>query len=146
MSDKAFEVSIGRSGELIAAGILETFGYRTVLCQQRNFDLLLMKDDTHYYRVEVKSCSKESKAYQSQSSRYEFSTCTGSASKKPLDADKVDLLVLVALDIRRCYFVPVCDHRSVRKNISRGTIMEVDEDRQLSDALDRIEEYKCGKH
>ena len=48
-------VQIGRAGELLASGIIESMGYKTVLCQQASFDMLLMRDDDTHYRVEVKT-------------------------------------------------------------------------------------------
>ena len=146
MVEKIHEVSVGRAGELLACGVMEALGYRTVLCQQRNFDALLMHDDVHHYRVEIKTCSKEHTDKSGKCSRYSFTTATGCAQKNRLDTDKVDLLVQVALDIRKCYFIPVCDHTVLRKNITRQVFMDNDEAQQIADALERIEDFKCGKH
>lgn len=146
MAEKIHEVSVGRAGELLACGVMEALGYRTVLCQQRNFDALLMHDDVHHYRVEIKTTSKETIDMNGKRSRYSFTTATGCNVKSRLDADKVDLLVLVALDIRKCYFIPVCDHDVLRKNITRQVFVDNDEAQQIADALERIEDFKCGKH
>jgi len=146
MAGTIHEVSVGRAGELLACGIMEAMGYRTVLCQQRNFDAILMHDDIHHYRVEIKTCSKEHLDKSGKTSRYSFTTATGTHQKIKLDTDKVDLLVLVALDIRRCYFIPVCDHSVLRKHIKRDEFLDNDEVQQIADALERIEDFKCGKH
>jgi hypothetical protein len=146
MAGTIHEVSVGRAGELLACGIMEAMGYRTVLCQQRNFDAILMHDDVHHYRVEIKTCSKEHLDKSGKTSRYSFTTATGTHQKIKLDTDKVDLLVLVALDIRRCYFIPVCDHSVLRKHIKRDEFLSNDEVQQIADALERIEDFKCGKH
>jgi len=146
MAGTIHEVSVGRAGELLACGVMEAMGYRTVLCQQRNFDAILMHDDVHHYRVEIKTCSKEHLDKSGKASRYSFTTATGTHQKIKLDTDKVDLLVLVALDIRRCYFIPVCDHSVLRKHIKRDEFLSNDEVQQIADALERIEDFKCGNH
>ena len=146
MAGTIHEVSVGRAGELLACGVMEALGYRTVLCQQRNFDALLMHDDIHHYRVEIKTCSKEHIDKSGKTSRYSFTTATGTHQKIKLDSDKVDLLVLVALDIRRCYFIPVCDHDVLRRHVTRQIMLDNDEAQQIADALNRIEDFKCGKH
>lgn len=146
MAGTIHEVSVGRAGELLACGIMESLGYRTVLCQQRNFDALIMHDDIHHYRVEIKTCSKEHQDRNRHSKRYCFTTATGCGKKKKLDADAVDILCLVAMDIRRVYFIPVCDHNVVRTGRTREVFLGNDEAQQLADVIERVEAYKCGKH
>lgn len=133
---KGSEVQIGRAGELIASGIIEALGYRTVLCQQSSFDMLLLRDNETHYRVEVKTTSRP---HGKPTSRYSWNTACGSKAKRPLDPSSVDLLCLVALDIRRCYFRAVFEHKVVRFNLPLETILLNDEKEQLDYALEQID-------
>jgi hypothetical protein len=40
----------------------------------------------------------------------------------------------------------VCDHSVLRKHVTRQIMLENDEAQQIADALNRIEDFKCGKH
>ena len=71
------EISIGRAGELLAASIVETFGYRTALCQQQGLDMILI-DGNDYYKCEVKATKTLSK---DKVKRYAFTTSTGTKPK-----------------------------------------------------------------
>jgi len=133
---KGSEVQIGRAGELIASGVIEALGYRTVLCQQSSFDMLLLRDNETHYRVEVKTTSRP---HGKPTSRYSWNTACGSKAKRPLDPSSVDLLCLVALDIRRCYFRAVFEHKVVRFNLPLETILLSDEKEQLDYALEQID-------
>lgn len=146
MAGTIHEISVGRAGELLACGIIEAMGYRTVLCQQRSFDVLLMDDDVHHYRVEVKTCSTERQDRNRRAKRYSFTTATGSGAKTSLNPDAVDILCLVALDIRKVYFMAVADCPAVRTNRTKEVFMENDEAGQLAEVIKRVEELKCGKH
>lgn len=142
-------VQIGRAGELLASGVIESMGYKTVLCQQSSFDMLLLRNDDTHYRVEVKTTSKcngDPRRSPSLSKRYSWNTACGSGAKTKLDPSAVDLLCLVALDTRRCYFKPVFNHDVVRYNISLDKLLEVDEQAQLDEALKQIDKRRlsCG--
>tara|TARA_R110000765_G_scaffold24122_2_gene60595 strand:+ start:2516 stop:2971 length:456 start_codon:yes stop_codon:yes gene_type:complete len=147
---KKSEIQIGRAGELIASGVIEALGYRTVLCQQASFDMLLMRDDGTHYRVEVKTTSKAKgdprKADGSGATRYSFNTATGSGAKTRLDPTAVDMLCLVALDVRRVYFKPVFKHEVLRYNLTPEKILGVDELTQLNETLEDIDmrRLQCG--
>lgn len=56
-----------------------------------------------------------------------------------LDPDAVDVLCLVALDIRRVYFRPVFQHRTVRINLDISTMLDNDEVAQLARVLREID-------
>ena len=56
-----------------------------------------------------------------------------------LDPDAVDVLCLVALDIRRVYFRPVFQHRTVRLNFDISTMLDNDEVAQLARVLREID-------
>jgi Holliday junction resolvase-like predicted endonuclease len=143
---KMTEVHTGRAGELLAAGIIEAHGFKTVLCQQTSFDMLLMRSDDTHYRVEVKTTAKAvsdpRRKTEKPSKYYCWSTARGSGSKKRLDPSAVDLLVLVALDTRRCIFRPVHGHDVLRFNYSKSKMLELDENQMLTDALNRIDERR----
>jgi len=142
---KLSEVHIGRAGELLASGVIEALGYRTVLCQQSSFDMLLMRDDGTHYRVEVKTTSKcngDPRRSSSLSKRYSWNTARGSGAKTKLDPSAVDLLCLVALDTRRCHFKPVFNHDVVRYNLSLEKLLAVDEQEQLDESLRQIDERR----
>ena len=129
---------------MIAAGVVETFGYRSVLCQQAGFDMLVMRDDDRHYRCEVKTRSVATTDANRNSDilRYSWTTANGCDTKTRLKPEGVDLLILVALDIRRCYFIPVFEHKVVRKNIRKDLVLAIDEKAQLDGALARIDERK----
>lgn len=147
--NKKSEIHIGRAGELMASGIIEALGYRTVLCQQASFDMLLLRNDDTHYRVEVKTtreCKADPRRPARLSRRYSWNTARGSGAKTKLDHSAVDLLCLVALDTRRCFFKPVFNHDVVRYNVSLDKLLAVDEQAQLDEALKQIDEWRlsCG--
>jgi hypothetical protein len=141
-------VKTGRAGELIAAGVVETVGHRAILCQQQDFDLLIMSDYGQTYRCEVKTSSQPTVDKQNAKCkpRYRWSTARGSKAKVRLNPDAVDVLCLVALDIRRVYFKPVFRHRSVRTNLNISTMLDNDERIQLDKTLREIDLRRstCG--
>ena len=134
-------VKTGRAGELLAAGIIEQSGYRAILCQQQDFDLLVMADGGEMYRCEVKTSSRATidKKNAKCKPRYRWATARGSKAKLRLDPDAVDVLCLVALDIRRVYFRPVFQHRTVRMNLDISTMLDNDEVAQLARVLREID-------
>ena len=134
-------VKTGRAGELLAAGIIEQSGYRAILCQQQDFDLLVMADGGKMYRCEVKTSSRPTidKKNAKCKPRYRWATARGSKAKLRLDPDAVDVLCLVALDIRRVYFRPVFQHRTVRLNLDISTMLDNDEVAQLARVLREID-------
>ena len=134
-------VKTGRAGELLAAGIIEQSGYRAILCQQQDFDLLVMADGGEMYRCEVKTSSRPTidKKNAKCKPRYRWATARGSKSKMRLDPDAVDVLCLVALDIRRVYFRPIFQHRTVRMNLDISTMLDNDEVAQLTRVLREID-------
>lgn len=135
------ETKTGRAGELIAAGVIEGLGCRSVLCQQENFDMLLVRGD-RFYRCEVKTSKKPVKHRSHQ--RYEFNTCTGSRNKLPINPDHTDIICLVALDIRKCYFISAKKHRAVRVNVNAVKMANNDESAQIDEVLAQIDEAKNG--
>jgi hypothetical protein len=135
------EVKTGRAGELIAAGVIEGLGCRSVLCQQENFDMLIVRGDK-FYRCEVKT-SKKPVPHRAHH-RYEFNTSTGSRSKAPINADHVDIICLVALDTRKCYFINAKKHRVTRANVNAAKMAENDERVQFDQILAQIDGAKNG--
>ena len=126
------EVSIGRAGEFLVASIVESFGYRVVLCQQQGFDMLLIDGDD-YYRCEIKATKTLSK---DKIKRYAFTTSTGSKnSKRPIDYRDVDIISLVALDIRKCWFIKASESVKIRTNVGLERMINNDEAEQLSDIV-----------
>ena len=126
------EVSIGRAGEFLVASIVESFGYRVVLCQQQGFDMLLIDGDD-YYRCEIKATKTLSK---DKIKRYAFTTSTGSKnSKRPIDYRDVDIISLVALDIRKCWFIEASESVKIRTNVGLERMINNDEAEQLSDIV-----------
>ena len=112
--------------------------------------MLLMRDDGTHYRVEVKTTSKAKgdprKADGGGATRYSFNTATGSGAKTRLDPTAVDMLCLVALDVRRVYFKPVFRHEVLRYNLTPEKILGVDELTQLNETLEDIDMWRlqCG--
>lgn len=135
-------VQIGRAGELLASGIIESMGYKTVLCQQASFDMLLLRDDDTHYRVEVKTTlapKGDPRKANGRAKRYSWNTASGSGSKNRLNAASVDLLCLVAMDVRKCYFRPVFNHDVLRYNRTPEQVNEVQEAEQLAQVLNQID-------
>ena len=135
-------VQIGRAGELLASGIIESMGYKTVLCQQASFDMLLLRDDDTHYRVEVKTTlapKGDPRKASGRAKRYSWNTASGSGSKNRLNAASVDLLCLVAMDVRKCYFRPVFNHDVLRYNRTPEQVNEVQEAEQLAQVLNQID-------
>ena len=135
-------VQIGRAGELLASGIIESMGYKTVLCQQASFDMLLLRDDDTHYRVEVKTTlapKGDPRKANGRAKRYSWNTASGSGSKNRLNAASVDLLCLVAMDVRKCYFRPVFNHDVLRYNRTPEQVNEVHEAEQLAQVLNQID-------
>ena len=128
------EVSIGRAGEFLAASIVESFGYRAVLCQQQGFDMLLISGND-YYRCEIKATKTLSK---DKIKRYAFTTSTGSKAKRPIDHNDVDIICLVALDVRKCWFIKASKRVKVRTNVGVKRMMNNDEAEQLSNIIKEI--------
>lgn len=135
------QAKTGRAGELIAAGVIEGLGCRSVLCQQENFDILLVRGDK-FYRCEVKTSKKpvNHRAHQ----RYQFNTSTGSKTKLPVNPEHADIICLVALDIRRCYFINAKTHRATRANVNSVKMENNDERAQFDGILAQIDEAKNG--
>ena len=128
------EVSIGRAGEFLVASIVESFGYRVVLCQQQGFDMLLIDGDD-YYRCEIKATKTLSK---DKIKRYAFTTSTGSKPKRPIDHRDVDIISLVALDIRKCWFIKANESVKIRTNVGLERMINNDEAEQLSDIVKEL--------
>lgn len=131
------EVQIGRAGELMVCGIIESFGYKTILCQQQAFDALIISDD-RFYRLEIKS----SRSPNISRDRYEFTTSIGSRRKMPLSHKNADILCVIALDIRKCYFVAVHNHRSVKLNVRSANMLNCNEPESLAIAMARVDERR----
>jgi hypothetical protein len=130
------EVSIGRAGEFLVASIVETFGYRVVLCQQQGFDMLLI-DGNDYYRCEVKATKGLAK---DSSKRYAFTTSTGSKVKKPINPELVDIVCLVAIDLRKCWFVKTSKSGKVSTKVPFDLMAYNDEAEQLKEIIRRFKE------
>ena len=113
-------VQIGRIGELIAQAVFEENGYKTARVNHEGFDLLVFDDDGLPIRVEVKSASR---AYEKS---YKFATASGSKAKKLLSPDDCDIVVMVALDLRRVVVRDVLQLR--HKRTSLGTCHFLDGD------------------
>lgn len=134
-------VQLGRAGELIAMAAFEIAGLKGVLVNQVGFDILAFDDDGNSYRVEVKS-SSHSQGLNKIS--YKFMTSTGSSSKKALNKEDADIIVLVALDIKR--IVVRCASTLPNKRTSI-TLDEFDEPEtlQIQRAITEVRKRKNGR-
>jgi hypothetical protein len=135
------EMSIGRAGELLAASIVETFGYRTALCQQQGLDMILI-DGNDYYKCEVKATKTLSK---DKVKRYAFTTSTGTNPKRPIDHNDVDIICLVALDVRKCWFIKANKDVKIRTNVGFERMVNNEEAEQLNRVIEDLRSEKCGK-
>ncbi len=97
------------------------------------------------YRCEVKTASRATidKKNARCKPRYRWATARGSKAKLRLDPDAVDVLCLVALDIRRVYFKPVFRHKTVRINLDIATMLDNDEVAQMTSVLREIDLRRC---
>ena len=134
-------VQLGRAGELIAMAAFEIAGLKGVLVNQVGFDILAFDEDGNSYRVEVKS-SSHSQGLNKIS--YKFMTSTGSSSKKALNKEDADIIVLVALDIKR--IVARCASTLPNKRTSI-TLDEFDEPEtlQIQRAITEVRKRKNGR-
>jgi len=140
---KRAEVTIGRAGEFLAASIIESLGYRSVLCQQPNFDMMII-DNGEFYRCEVKTTSGLAK---DRTDRYAFTTSTGSKNKKPIDPKETDIICLVALDLRKCYFIKTDKYVKISTKVGLSSMLNNDEAVQLRQVMAELKKDKkrCGK-
>ena len=95
------EVSTGRIGELIAAGIIEELGWQTAFCQQNGVDIICWKDNT-FYRCQVKS----STFHRDTRGRLQFHFGMGGKKRRPTPKD-YDFACLVSVPQRKAYFMPI---------------------------------------
>ena len=130
-------VQIGRIGELIAQAVFEENGYKTARVNHEGFDLLVFDDDGLPIRVEVKSASR---AYEKS---YKFATASGSKAKKLLSPDDCDIVVMVALDLRRVVVRDVLQLR--HKRTSLGTCHFLDGDSETTQIRKAIQKYRSRK-
>lgn len=96
----------GKAGELLAMCVVEQLGYQTSHNPSQGFDACLFLPDGMPVRMEVKTTRGSAEG---AGVRWKFITSTGSKSKTPIDEKNCDIVCLVALDIRRCYFVAAKD-------------------------------------
>jgi hypothetical protein len=130
-------VQIGRIGELIAQAVFEENGYKTARVNHEGFDLLVFDDDGEPIRVEVKSASR------AHEKSYKFATATGSKSKKLLSPDDCDIVVLVALDLRRVVVRDVMELKL--KRTSLGTCHFLDGGSEATQIRKAIQKYRSRK-
>jgi len=99
-------VTIGKAGELLAMCVVEQLGYPTSHNPSKGFDACLFKDDGTPVRLEVKTSRASAEG---AGLRWKFQTSTGSKTKTAVSSENCDIVCLVALDIRRCYFLAAQD-------------------------------------
>jgi len=104
----------GRIGEYLAASVIEQQGWNCLFCPAEGFDLVATYND-RFLRVQVKATMSPDRARNS----YRFTCSTGSKNKRLLLPTSADIIALVAINIRRVYFMPVKNLKSIaiRKNI-----------------------------
>lgn len=100
-------LSIGRTGELIAAAALEIIGYHAIPVSNKKYDLLVDCGD-RFLRIQVKACTSPRERGQ-----YAFKSAHGASSKKKYTEDEVDIFAFVALDVRRCMFLAASQVKTV---------------------------------
>ena len=92
----------GRVGELIACAAIESLGWAGVVCPSEGYDLVAMLGGS-IVRVQVKSTLGP----RQDREKYKFISSSGKNVKVKLDASSVEILALVALDVRLVYFKPI---------------------------------------
>lgn len=107
------QVQVGRSGELLAAYYLESFGVETSIVHMGATDIIAMVNN-NYVRVQVKSREKTDK------NRYDFFICKG-GKKEPLTIMDCDILALVGLPHKQVFFMHMKEMkigRHIKKNVN----------------------------
>jgi hypothetical protein len=131
-------VQIGRVGELFAQAVFEENGYKTARVNHEGFDLLVFDDDGLPIKVEVKSSSR---AYEKS---YKFATASGSKNKKLLSPDDCDIVVMVAIDLRRVVVRDVMDLKHKRTSLGTGHFLDsASEATQIRKAIQKYRSRKC---
>lgn len=105
-------VQIGRAGEYLVCSSLELLGFQTALVNAQGYDVIFFDDEGEVYRVEVKSAKCKI------NQRYKFATSTGSASKKLLSPEAVDIVALVGLDEKVISYRDVMQVKHKRTTVS----------------------------
>jgi len=132
-------VTLGRAGELIAESVFEQNFYKTCRVNHEGFDLLIFDDEGESYRVEVKTSST---SCDKAGHRYKFMTAKGSGSKYMYTEKDTDLMVFVALDIRR--IVVKCVTNVIRKRTTlRADEFYECEATQIRQAIEEVRKRKC---
>ena len=90
--------SIGRQGVYIACASLEAIGASASIVEQDGFDVVAVYKG-QIYRVEVKGTTKMN------ANKYPFMTSKGGV-KRMINADECDIVALVDIVGRRCYYMP----------------------------------------
>jgi hypothetical protein len=131
-------VQIGRVGELFAQAVFEENGYKTARVNHEGFDLLVFDDDGLPIKVEVKSSSR---AYEKS---YKFATASGSKNKKLLSPDDCDIVVMVAIDLRRVVVRDVMELKHKRTSLGTGHFLDsASEATQIRKAIQKYRSRKC---
>ena len=103
------EFSIGKQGVHIACASLEGMGASASIVEQAGFDVVTVwKDDI--YRIEVKATSKMN------ANKYPFMTCRGGV-KKMIDDSHCDIVCLVDIAGRRCYYMAAADVKHIKTSL-----------------------------
>jgi len=116
-------LSIGRTGELIASAALELLGHQATAVADRKYDLLV-DCGSKFIRVQVKA----SFSTEARGPNYQFKTAHGRHSKKTYVDGQVDIFALVAVDERRCVFLPQCDITTVTIRLPKTRFTDREEE------------------
>ena len=111
MKQRHIEVTTGRIGELIAAGIIEGLGWQTAFCQQAGVDLLCWNKN-RFYRCQVKASTYHS--YRAGKLQFHFGL---GANKRIPTSEDYDFACLVSVPQRKAFFMPITDIN--QKSLSR---------------------------
>lgn len=130
-------VQIGRVGEFLAQAIFEDNSYKTARVNHEGFDLLVFDDAGDAIRVEVKASSR------SHGKSYKFATATGSKAKRLLSADDTDIVVMVAIDLRRIVVRHVSEIVHKRTTVPESSFLDDEsEGTQIRKAIAKVRELK----
>jgi len=126
-------LQIGRSGELLTAYFLESFGVQTALVHMGCTDILAIHKN-YYVRIQVKSRE------QACHNRYDFFIAKG-GKKVRLSIMDCDILALVGLPHRQVYFMHILDMTDAKhKRINCARFSDDDLARSTWDrALNKLE-------
>lgn len=135
-------VNTGKAAEFLAASVMQSRQadrWEVVFAGVHRIDLVAFSGP-HVVRVQVKSTLAPRKATKWATAKYEFLVCSlvNGARRKLTKAD-CDVVSLVALDVRRCHFMPVSKCTKIHWRIPPEEFTLENQERTLREVFEKYE-------